>query len=140
VVSLPGIAVRQVESRMDVVSGSMMWKTVWVFGVTSGPRVDVSTLETRLKASGVPWTPSWQFMHNTHRNVFGRATSYECGSAPAIFRLRPVLAEYAAGATDAELREFVRVMQSGTDAEQEAAVEAAVEKGFEAMATERPDG
>jgi len=32
------------------------------------------------------------------------------------------------------------VMQSGTDAEQEAAVEAAVEKGFEAMATERPDG
>jgi hypothetical protein len=134
------VTVRQVESRMDPVTGSMTWKTVWLFGITSGPRVDVSPLETRLKSSGITWTPSRQFLHNTHRTVFGNATCYECGSAPPIYQLRPVLKEFAAASTDAELREFVRVMQSGTDAEQKAAVEAAGEKGLQALSAARPGG
>ena len=139
-VAAPTVAVRQVESRMDPVTGSMTWKTVWLFGITSGPRVDVSPLETRLKNSGITWTPSWQFLHNTHRNVFGGATCYECGSAPPIYQLRPVLKEFAAASTDAELREFVRVMQSGTGAQQRAAVEAAGEKGLQALSEARPGG
>jgi hypothetical protein len=102
--------------------------------------VDVSPLETRLKSSGIAWTPSWQFLHNTHRNVFGSATSYECGSAPPLYELRPVLKEFAAASTDAELREFVRVMQSGTHAERQAAVEAAGEKGWEVLSATRPGG
>jgi hypothetical protein len=126
------VAVRRVESRIDAVTGSMTWKTVWLFGITSGPRVDVSPLETRLKTSGIAWTPSWRGLHNTYRNAFGRAICYECGSAPPIYQLRPVLQEFAAASTDAELREFVRVMQSGTEAEQEAAVNAAAEKELQA--------
>ena len=125
---------------MDAVTGSMTWKTVWLFGITSGPRVDVSPLETRLKKNGITWTPSWQFLHNTHRTVLGNATCYECGSAPPIYQLRPVVKEFAAASTDAELREFVRVMQSGTDAEQEAAVDAAGEKGLQAMSAAPPGG
>jgi hypothetical protein len=39
-----------------------------------------------------------------------------------------VLNEFAAASNDAELREFVRVMQSGTDAERKDAVKAAGEK------------
>jgi hypothetical protein len=136
----PTVTVRRVESRVDAVTGSMTWKTVWLFGITSGPRVDVSPLETRLTSSGIPWTPSWQFLHNTHRNAFGGATRYECGSTPPIRQLRPVLREFAAASTDAELREFVRVMQSGTDAEQRAAVEAAGEKGLKALSAARPGG
>lgn len=123
----PAVTVRRVERRMDAVTGSTTSKTVWLFGATSGARTDVSPLETRLKRSGIPWTPAWQFLNNTHRNVFGGATCRECGSAPAVYQLRPVLNEFAAASTDAELREFVRVMQSGTDAEQNAAVEAAGE-------------
>ena len=129
----PTVAVKQVESRMDAVTGSMTWKTMWLFGTTSGARVDVSPLETRLKSSGITWAPSWQFLHNKHRTVFGKATCCECGSAPPIYQLRPVLEEFAAASTDADLREFVRVMQSGTDTEQKAAVEAAVEKGLQAL-------
>jgi hypothetical protein len=139
-IAVPTVAVRQVESRMDPVSGSMTWKTVWRFGITSGPRVDVSPLEARLKSSGIPWTRSWQFLHNTDRNVFGSATCHECGSAPAIYQLRPVLKAFAAASTDAELREFVRVMQSGTGAEQKAAVETAGEKGLRALSAARPGG
>ena len=139
-VAAPTVTIRQVESRMDGATGSMTWKTVWLFGITSGPRVDVSPLEARLKSSGITWTPSWQFLHNTHRTILGNATCYECGSAPAIYELRPVLKEFAAASTDAELREFIRVMQSGTDAERKAAVEAAGEKGLQAMSAAPPGG
>jgi hypothetical protein len=134
VLLLPPITVRQVESRMDPVTGSMTLKTVWLFGITSGPQLDVSPLETRLKTSGIEWMRSWQFLHNTHRNIFGRATRYECGIPPLIYELRPVLAEFAAASTDEELRQFTSLMQSGTDAEQKAAIDAAVEKGLEQLA------
>jgi hypothetical protein len=136
----PTVAVRQVESRVDAVTGSMTWKTVWLFGITSGPRRDVSPLEIRLKASGIAWTPSWRCLHNTHRNVLGGATCYECGSAPPIYQIRSVLKEFAAASTDVELREFVRVMQSGTEAEQNAAAEAAGEKGLQALSGVRSGG
>ncbi len=120
---------------MDAVTGSNSWKTVWLMGITSGPHVEVSPLQARLTSSGIPWTPSWQFLHNTHRNVFGGATCYECGSAPAIYQLSPALKAFVGASTDAELRDFVRVMQSGTDAQQKAAVDAAGDKGFRAMST-----
>src|SRR4051794_9656235 len=84
-VAAPMVPVRQVESRMDAVTGSMTWKTVWLFGITSGPRLDVSPLETRLKRSGIAWTPSWRFPPNTHRHVFGGGAGYEGGSAPPVF-------------------------------------------------------
>jgi len=134
------VTLRQEEGRVDAVTGSMMSKTVWPFGITSGPRVDASPLEVRLKSSGITWTPSWQFLHNTRHNVFGGATCRECGSAPPIYPLRPVLKEFAASSTDAELREFVRVMQSGTDAGQKAAVDAAGEKGLQALSAAGPGG
>jgi hypothetical protein len=138
--AVPAVPVRRVESRIDPVTGSMTWKTVWLFGITSGPRRVVSPLETRLVAAGIPWTPSRSFLHNTHRNVFGRATCYECGLAPPIYQLRPVLQDFAAASTDAELREFVRIMQSGTESEQEAAVDVAADKGVEALRAGPPGG
>ena len=132
VLSVPGIAVRQVESRVDAVTGTMVWKTVWLLG-RSQTRVDVSPLEARLRQSGVAWTPHWRFLHNTHRNLFGGALMYECGTAPEIYSIRSVLGDFASASTDDELREFVRVMQSGTDAERRAAVDGAGDKGLKAM-------
>lgn len=128
------VTVRRVESRVDAVTGSMTWKTVWLFGITSGPRLDASPLETRLRSSGITWTPAWRFLHNTHRTILGNATCFECGSAPPIYQIRAVLKDFAAASTDAELRELVRVMETGTDDQQKAAVEAAGEKGLRGMA------
>jgi hypothetical protein len=127
------IAVKRVEGHMDAVTGSVTRQTVWLLGVRSAPRVEVSPLETRLRNSGISWTPSWRFLHNTHCTVFGVATCYECGSAPAIGQLRPALGLFVSASTDAELRDFVHVMESGTDAEQKAAVEAAADKAFGAQ-------
>lgn len=50
------------------------------------------------------------------------------GSTPPIEAIRPVLAAFESSCTDAELRDFVRVLQSGTEAEQEVAVQAAGER------------
>ena len=129
------VTIRQDESQMDAVTGSMTSKTIWLFGITTGPHMEVSPLEMRLKASGIAWTPSWQLLNNMHLNIFGGATIRECASAPAIYHLRPGLKEFAAGSTDAELREFVRIMQTGTDDERKAAVEAAAEKALRAISS-----
>ena len=105
-----------------------MTKTVWLYRITYGPHLVVSPLEKRLKNSGIAWTPSWQFVNETHRNIFGQVTYRGCGLAPPIYELDPALEDFATTATDAELREFVRVMQSGTDTQRKAAVEAALDK------------
>jgi len=130
----------QVESGVDPVTGSMTWKTSWPLGITSAPRTGVSPLETRLKRSGIAWTPTWRCLHNTHRNLFGRAICFECSSTPPICHIRPVLKGFADGSTDAELREFVRVLQTGTEVEQNAAVEAAGEKGLQVLSGMPPRG
>jgi len=128
VLLLPSVSVKQIETTIDPVTGSVRWKTIWLFGISSEPQIQESPLETRLNASGIAWSRSWQFLHKTRRNVFGGATSFGCGSAPPIDHLRPILGEVAAALTDEELREFVDVMQSGTDAEQNAAIEAVEQK------------
>ncbi|HEY2588762.1 MAG TPA: hypothetical protein VGI81_23675 [Tepidisphaeraceae bacterium] len=130
VLALPFVSVRQTRSRMDAVSGSMEWQTTWPFGITWGPRVTPSPLELRLRQRRIPWTRHWQLLHNTHRTLVGTATCYECGSAPAIYQLKPALQQYADVTTDTGLRDFVSVMQSGTDDQQRRAVQAALDKAL----------
>ena len=131
----PSITTRQDESQIDAVTGSITWKTIWLFGITSGPSTDISPLELRLKTSGIAWTPSWQFLGSTGSNVYGRLRWCARGSTPAIYHLRLVLQPFAAASTDAELRDFVRIMQTGTPAQQQAAVDAAAEKALQTLST-----
>jgi hypothetical protein len=129
--------VRQVRSRIDAVTGSMEWMTTGPGGVTSGPVVQPSGLEKRLLKMGLSWKRDWRFLHNVRRTMTGRAVGYECGLAPPIMEIQVVLTAFAGAATDEEIREFVRVMRTGTEAEQRAAVEAAGEKGLRAMGAGR---
>jgi hypothetical protein len=66
------------------------------------------------------------------RQTILHVTMYECGSAPPIYRLGSVLKQFTAASSDAELRKFIHVLQSGTEQEQRAAVDAAGEKGLRA--------
>ncbi len=65
-------------------------------------------------------------------NAFGRGIGSSHGSAPAIYPLRTadLMKRYVDASTDAEILGFVRVMQTGTEDEQDMAVEAAVDKAF----------
>ncbi len=131
--AVPAFPAKHVVSRVDAVTGTMSWQTTWTFGLTSPPRVNVSPLEARLKRGGIPWTPRWSCLHDNDYDLFGHRLSCGCGTAPPVYTLQPCSAEFAKASTDAELREFVRVMQSGTDAEQEAAVQAACDKALKEM-------
>lgn len=130
VVSLPVVTVSETETRVDAVSGSVSRKTVWVSGRTTGWRHEASPLEKRLTKAGIQWRANWQFVHVGGSNIFGCMTSCGVGLKPKIGQMSSVMGEFVAGATEDELREFVRVMQLGTEAEQDAAVEAALEKVF----------
>jgi hypothetical protein len=130
ILALPLVSIRETRSRVDAVTGSVEWQTTWPFGITSGPKVTPSPLEIRMTQLGIPWTRRWIFLHNTHRTLFGTATCYECGLAPAIDQLHPVLPRYAQVATSSELRTFISVMQNGTDDQQKAAVQAAIDEAM----------
>jgi hypothetical protein len=108
----------------------MEWQTTWPLGITAGPRVDASPLELRLINMGVQWKRKWTFLHNTHRNLFGDASMFECGFAPPIYQLRPMLGDFVAISTDEEIRQFVQIMQTGADDDTSSAVLAATEQVF----------
>jgi hypothetical protein len=117
--------------QIDAVTGTMFRKTSWRFGFTTGERIDASPLEIELKKRGIPWTPNWCFLNSNGQNIMGLLLYRGCSNGPPILGMKPILQPFVAKATDAELREFVQVMQSGTDDQQKAAVDAAAEKVFD---------
>jgi hypothetical protein len=129
------VTVRQVESSMDAVTGSMTWKTTWIFGIRSVPRVDVSPLERRLVRMGAQWTPAPTGVHIKYLGLFGTPLGYACGTAPKIYDLGSLQQDFVASSTDEEILAFVHMMEAGNEAEQRAAVEAAGEKALEKLAT-----
>lgn len=134
------VSVHEIESRMDAVTGTMTRDRRSFFGLSRGFRRDVSPLEMELTRRGIAWTPDWWTLHVTDRNLFGGAMQYACGSAPEIYSVQRFLGPYAAAATDDELREFVRVMQSGTEAERQSAASAAENKAMTQSIAGGPGG
>jgi hypothetical protein len=124
------VTVRHVST--DRATGSSTRQTDWIWGIHSSVRVDVSPLETHLTRSGIAWTASNQFCNDTGYSLLG-VNERSCGTAPPINYLRPVRQHFVAASSDAELREFVQVMQNGAEQQQRDAVDAAAEKAFAAM-------
>ena len=130
ILASPAIPVKKVEVRVDAVTGSMRRRTVWFFLFSTDSGSIVSGIEKRLVADGVGWTPDWQVLLQSRHNIYGDFTGTTSGKAPAMYFGQPVLDGFAAAATDAELREFVRIMQSGSATEKQAAMDDAWQKGF----------
>jgi len=118
------VEVREVRRNIDLVTGSMNVKTTWLFGLFSTQTHNPSPLELRLKKSGLVYTPSWQGFGQVNYNAFGIETFRGCGSTPPIYRLSSLHTQFARLATDEELVAFVKVMQSGSDDEQDALIRA----------------
>ena len=119
---LPGKAI---VTRIDAVTGTTSTVTRWPLGVTTGPRVRATTLETRLRSAGIAWTPAWQFLGESGQTLWGGRTYTACGRAPPVYTLGTFRrAEYWDALTDADLRGLAFVLQTGTEDEQLAAVSA----------------
>ena len=105
----------------DSVTGSIKSQTCWPLGITTGAKVEASPLETRLHSIGYQWVPSWKFCYKTHETLWGKPTWFE-DRFPPILELRPVLEQFVNSSSSDELRQFADIMQTGTDAEQDAAI------------------
>ncbi len=135
--------VRQDLGWIDSISGSQKSQTVWRFGAASTPIVSESLLAARYRKLGLKWEPDWKNVKGTYIDVFGRHVGSGHGSAPEIysFALSPDLQQsYLAPSSDDDVREFLRVLSSGTEEEKKAAVEAACNKALGEYAATRPGG
>lgn len=139
-VLLASVPVQRTQNRVDAVTGSTEWQTTWPLGVTSGPVFTASPLEARVTKIGMPWQRDWRMLHVTGQSVFGNVIVRECGSAPPIYDFRIFLRPFVTAASDDEVRGFVRAMQSGTEAEQRAAVDAAADRVVGSPSATRPGG
>lgn len=120
-------ATYEVWTDMDAVTGSTSVHSRWPLGIQSGPpKVAVSPIEARLRAIGATWSPRWRFYQGNEISLLSRSCGL--GNRPAVSRFQFGQALFTAAATDAEVIAFARVMEFGTEEEQEAAVKAAMEK------------
>lgn len=122
-VTLP---VWQTTLRVDAVTGSTSTQFTGPFGIAFAPVVDPSPLELQLRQiPGAQFQPNWCRLSTTDRSLIGMPICRACGSAPPIFRLMSLRAQFVNTRTAAQIHEFVRVMRFGTDAEREMAIDAA---------------
>jgi hypothetical protein len=129
------IPFRRVEHQVDCVTGSHRRHTLWAGVIESNGSVRVSELERQLTTRGVPWTRAWRRTGGMEGfNVFGVQTLCAIGAERlpiGIGEREPGFDAFVASATDAELRAFLNVMESGSDAEQRVALDAAAITGLE---------
>src|SRR4051812_9250741 len=115
VLLVPFASVRTTTVEVDAVSGQVRKSNLW----TGGHRpesLESAELADRLRSLGVAWTPDWRTINVNDYNILGNATSRGCSTAPPIYQLRPVLAAFANASSAEDLREFVKVMQNGSEA------------------------
>jgi hypothetical protein len=126
--------VRQEFGWIDTVSGSKKSQTITRLGATLPPVIAVSPLETKFHDLGLVWQPDWRNVRSSAIPLFGRSHSLGHGRAPAILTLAglPDIQRYFIDhSSDDEIREFFRVMTSGTEAEQDAAIDVLCNKYFD---------
>lgn len=133
--------VRQDRGWIDSISGSQKSQTVWRFSAASTPVVSESLLASRYQELGLQWTPDWKNVQGTYVDMFGRRIGSAHGCAPEIYVLAvhsDLQQAYLAASSDDDVRQFFRVMSSGTKEEKKAAVEAACNKALAESAATRP--
>lgn len=109
--------------RTDAITGTIR-NTHTYFGFISDS-YNVSPPETRLKSMNYKWTPQWEGGCTRPTNIFGLQTGgVYCSFGADILSLRPMLGDFASNASDTEILALVKVLETGTDEEQRAAVRA----------------
>lgn len=121
------IEVRHDMTWVDSIAGSTKRQTTWRYGTTSEPVIERSPIAMRLERIGEGWVPRWQALGVRGRTVYGSRTSIGCSTAPPIYGLWSLQRHFIGGSSDDEVREFVRIMQEGSEEEQRKAVDTAAD-------------
>jgi len=119
---------------IDANSGTMKYQTAWTFGYTTHARIEPSALDEWATKNGALPSRDWRLVTGTWKNLWGRSMGYGHGSAPQIYPLRDEMMDlFVAHSEDDELAAFISIIKNGSDAEQEDAVDSAVDKAIEAI-------
>lgn len=128
--ALAGVSlmVRDVRIETDSVTGSTRTRTQRAFGLIASEQMEPSPLEKTLRQRQISWAPQWQVISQIEYRIV--SVGRGCTSSPPIHSLGPVLSLWAATKSDAELKDFVTTMTSGTPAQQKTVVDASVAEVF----------
>jgi hypothetical protein len=120
---------QEVRTDIDAVTGSTKSRTLYPFGITFGPQDEApSAVERRLRAIGAAWTPQWQPLGIKSYSMFGLQLSRGCYRAPPVYSFQSADDSLLATVPDAEVVAFVRDMESRASTQQEATVEAMIDR------------
>jgi len=128
---------------IDAVTASTKQQTYVTFGfempplILTTPVIKPSPLADWLARQEGTVTYDWRHVNGTLKTIWGTSVGWGHGSAPPMyFFSRDLLERFVKSSSDNELRHFVDVIRHGTEPEQKAAVEAAVNKELDAMCQE----
>lgn len=112
------------------VCGSGMTQTQWSLGLSTEPQVRQSALDLWILHNKGGHSHDWRTIKFTESTLLsGRASN--CGTAPPILACSSDFMKYFVNsASHEQLQAFVHVMQTGTDQEQERAVQDAADLVF----------
>jgi hypothetical protein len=120
------------------ICGSSQWQTECEFGVTTGASIQSSALDVWIAKNLGGHTHDWKHMSTVGHNLLGVRVYNACSSAPPVFGMSSILNEYVKRGSANEIGAFVKVMQTGSDAAQQRAVDQAVDEVFRIAPTSNP--
>jgi hypothetical protein len=130
---LSGFSVHDDYGWVDPITGSKKQQTVWLWFIHMSPEIRHSPVEERLSQMGIQRQPNCQFLYETqHRWT---QTIFNDGSNPPMNGIPfEVLAGFTKASSDDDIRKFAHTLETGTEDEQRATVDAAGEKGIDSLA------
>ena len=119
---------------IDAVTASRKHQTYVTFGfdmrplMKTTPVIEPSPLADWLARREGQVDYDWRLVEGTLKTLWGTSVGHGHGPAPPILQFRLFVEHFVKSASDEDLQRFVNVMRHGTQREQTAAIEAAVDK------------
>jgi hypothetical protein len=108
----------------DPVTGSRKSQTKFLFLQIRQTR-EISPLQTWMDEHHIAYQQQWQFLARSGESLFGRTLMRGCGSAPPNYSLLTFMEDYLKLAGESQIRELIHILQTGTQEQQQAAVDQA---------------
>ncbi len=114
---------------VDPVTASIRRQATW-FAIPGPEDIDRTEIERWIIRREGQHASSWKFCSRAYKTIWGATRARGCSTGPPVMPLRDgeTNARFVRASSDEEMAAFIRVMRTGTDAEQRQAVDAALAK------------
>ena len=116
---------------IDATTASVKYQTRWTWGYDTPQRIEQSQLELWARKNNQFKGYDWRCTAGTFKTILGSQRGSGHGPAPEIYPLHQIEVDlFVKNATQDELNEFMKVMNTGTVSEKEGAVTKAIDIAF----------